>query len=499
MARVRIPINPLQVGKVGAYSMYVRKGEQIVRQRKNSSNYGPEASRTTLQQDRRARWGNIVNVFKALKLWQPRAWETAVNGRTDYNEFVSKNINSSRIYLTKDMCANGCAVMDAYAVSQGSLPPIKTEWSSVDNLFDTKIKLSEAPGPNKTVGFVSEDIITNNPDFQDGDNIALVFFAQHLDERNYPYLVSTYFETTLDTTSTAQLSDNEVYELISLTDTGSLSFTTPQSEDYTDVGFVAIHTRKNGSLKVSTQKVVMCSTAITEQFNTQAARDAAIASYGQDETVPLDPSFSEATSVKVTFRGSQIWQSDQLRAVLLGQQGGDFVVSGKGLSDKTIRARFMEDNSTDWVEYTPLFVDADGWHYILSSKGVFDLFVNDFAVVYIATSAIVIPSELPATLNMQQRKTVSVTQPEEGSMINSRTITANCINYKFKKTETFPYFYFRAGRDMAYEDLVVNNATVSRHDVDANNLVRLSLSVTDDSKAAYITYKGVIVAVFNYE
>lgn len=497
MARVRIPINPLQVGKVGAYSMYVRKGEQIVRQRKNSSNYGPEASRTTLQQDRRARWGNIVNVFKALKLWQPRAWETAVNGRTDYNEFVSKNINSSRIYLTKDMCANGCAVMDAYAVSQGSLPPIKTEWSSVDNFFDTNIKLSESP-LGKTVGFVSEDIITNNPgQFQDGDNIALIFFAQYLDGRNYPYLISEYFEITLDTTSSALLSDNAVYDQISVENTGSLALVPPQSEDYTDVGFVAIHTRKNGSLKVSTQKVVMCSTAITEQFNTQAARDAAIASYGQDETVPLDPSFSEATSVKVTYRGSQIWQSDQLRAVLLGQEGGELVVSGKGLSSKTIRARFMEDGSSNFVEYTPLFVDSEGWHYLLSSKGVFDLFVNDFAVVYIATSAIIIPPELPANLNMQQRTTTTVTS--EGVRINNRTIIANCINYKFLKNNDYPYFYFRAGDNMPFDNFVVHNATVSNHDIDNNGRVRMSMLVTDASKAAYITYKEIVVAVFNYE
>ena len=54
-------------GGAGGYTFYVRGGEQVIRQRKNNSNYGETASRTYAQMIRRIRWGNLVNVFKSIK------------------------------------------------------------------------------------------------------------------------------------------------------------------------------------------------------------------------------------------------------------------------------------------------------------------------------------------------------------------------------------------------------------------------------------------------
>ena len=124
MAKARVSINPLYTGGAGGYSFYVRKDEQIVRQRKNNSNYGETASRSLAQQVRRVKWANLVNVFKACKEWIPKAYESKQGKRTDYNEFMSVNIGSARVCLTKDQAANGCAVVDAFQISKGSLPPI---------------------------------------------------------------------------------------------------------------------------------------------------------------------------------------------------------------------------------------------------------------------------------------------------------------------------------------------------------------------------------------
>ena len=498
MSKVRIPINPLQVGKVGSYTMYVRKGEQIIRQRKNSSNYGSEASRTNPQQIRRAKWGNIVNTFKMMKDWQPKAWETAVGGKTDYNEFVSKNINSSGIYLTKDMCANGCAVLSAFMVSQGSIAPVGLEWSSVDSVFDTHITLSEAPGPNKTVGTVSAVIVLQNPEFRNGDNLGIIFYSQQLDERGYPYLRSRYYEITLYTESTQQLSANPVYELIDLTNTGSLCFVNPQLPNWTDVGMVVIHTRKGSGLQVSTQKVVMCTDEFTGLFDTEAAMNAAIASYGQDNEVPLDPSFNPATAVRVTYNGSQIWTSGQGRVFIDSSEGGELVIQGQNLDSEKSWVSFLADGASEAVRYTPLWVDSSGWHYILSSNGHATVIINKYVACGVELQGIEPPSTL--TMGRLMRQTQDISQ--EG--INSMSANAICLNYPHKADATYKYFFcsinFVEGESYDQDLLTLNNCTIRQQSTSQVSGARLLwIEPIDPANPAYFMYENVIIYVFNYE
>lgn len=486
----------MQVGKVGAYTMYVRNGEQIVRQRKNSSNYGSEASRTNPQQIRRAKWGNIVNTFKIMKDWQPKAWETAVGGKTDYNEFVGRNINSSGIYLTKDMCANGCAVLDAFMVSQGSIAPIGLEWSSVDSVFDTHITLSAAPGPGKTVGVVSADIITNNPEFKNGDNLGIIFYSQQLDEREYPYLRSRYYEITLVTESTQQLSANPVYELIDLTESGSLCFSTPQLANWTDVGMVVIHTRKGNGLQVSTQKVVMCSDQFTQLFDTEAAMNAAIASYGQDNEVPLDPSFKSAVVQKVLWNGSVIYQKGVTsgRFRIEATEGGVLEIQGEGLNSRDVKLSYYDGSQV--VEYTPLEVTGSSWKYILGANGHYTLVGNKYVLGSLELSGIVTPSELGLTRGMGQ---VQTSTESMGDAINKRNVNALCINYPFKATAEYGYFRLSIGfsSEPDTELLQGHGCTLLNLSSSSNN-VSLTAQPTSPSEVCYVTYGDTIVAVFNY-
>ena len=480
--------------------MYVRKGEQIVRQRKNSSNYGSEASRTNPQQVRRAKWGNIVNTFKIMKDWQPKAWETAVGGKTDYNEFVGRNINSSGIYLTKDMCANGCAVLDAFMVSQGSIAPIGLEWSSVDSVFDTHITLSAAPGPSKTVGVVSADIITNNPEFKNGDNLGIIFYSQQLDERGYPYLRSRYYEITLDTESTQQLSANPVYELIDLTESGSLCFSTPQLANWTDVGMVVIHTRKGNGLQVSTQKVVMCSDQFTQLFDTEAAMNAAIASYGQDNEVPLDPSFSSAVVQKVLWNGSVVYQKGTTpgRFKVEATAGGVLEVQGTGLNSEAVALSFLDYDVGHAVLFTPLEVGEGYWRYILTMNGSYTLAANRFVLGSVGLSDIVAPAFMSSTKSMKQR-VGDTTQSSMDSDINLVSFgNAPTMNYPYKVSESNPYFNIRINNANVGEPVFTPvNCTEGQRNQAASNFV-VNFLVTDATKPAYVYVGDYIIAVFNY-
>lgn len=478
--------------------MYVRKGEQIVRQRKNSSNYGSEASRTNPQQIRRAKWGNIVNTFKMMKDWQPKAWETAVGGKTDYNEFVGKNINSSGIYLTKDMCANGCAVLSAFMVSQGSIAPVSLEWSSVDSVFDTHITLSEAAGPNKTVGTVSANIITNNPEFKNGDNLGIIFYSQQLDEREYPYLRSRYYEITLDTESTQQLSANPVYDLIDLTETGSLCFVNPQLPNWTDVGMVVIHTRKGNGLQVSTQKVVMCSDQFTQLFDTEAAMNAAIASYGQDNEVPLDPSFNPATAVRVTYNGSQIWQSGQGRVFIDASEGGELVIQGQNLNSEKNWVTFLADGASQAVRYTPLWVDSSGWHYLLTANGHATVIINKYVACGVEVQGIVAPSEL---LNGRSAWIAASTTLGGSDGVEQMARSALCLNYNKKVTAQHPYLRFRASFESEFtpseSDFTIVGGTVNVQG-EVSGQYGFNITPASADSVVYIRYKDVIIFVGNY-
>ena len=283
-------------GGAGGYSFYTRDGEQIVRQRKNNSNYGESASRTHAQMVRRVKWANLVNVFKAMKTWQPSAYEYKAKGQTDYNIFMSLNINSAAASLTKDQANNGCAVMDAYQISRGSLPPITTAWNGSRDEWRTDIVITAAITAETTLGALSSDIIANNPQFVNGDNIAIVAFSQFVDSRQYPYVVSVYNELTLDKDSSVLLNTLPVWTWLSTADSQFLSIAQPGSSFGSYSHAAAIHTRKADSLMVSTQNLVASPASVVANYSSSEWVDDCIDSYGLDEQVPLNPFSSEADS-----------------------------------------------------------------------------------------------------------------------------------------------------------------------------------------------------------
>lgn len=491
MAKVRIPINPLQTGRVGAYSMYVRKGEQIIRQRKNSSNYGPEASRSEAQQVRRIKWANVVNFYKACKFWMQKAFENKKPGLTDYNAFMAANIERGHIYLTKTQAAEGCCVLDNLIVSKGSLPSMSCEWEAENYQFNTGLSIDTAFPAGVTVGWISDRITENNIGWQQGDNLAFVFFMLDIGpspaspEDRRPRLYSRYLEMTIDTNDSRAISLHPLAKYMSLDSNGNLQIGGDSLLDGW-VGAACIHTRLNGQLSVSTQEIKLAVDDFVDWFSTPEFRQICMESYGVSETVPLDPSFSNGAISEILVNGSPINRD------LIYGSAIELTVKGENMQDHvTLRS----GNNI----YTPLFVSNDGseWTYLLTTNGDFVVSLNGTKVRMVTLENIVIPSELPANFNMQQRTTATVTS--EGVRINNRTITANCINYNFLKRNDYPYFYFRAGDNMQFDNFVVHNATVSNHDIDNNGRVRMSMLVTDASKAAYITYKEIVVAVFNYE
>lgn len=290
MSKVRIPINPKQVGRVGAYSMYVRAGEQIVRQRQNASNYGETASRTYAQQLRRVMWSNLVNQFRAISFWQPRAYENIRAGQTDYNKFMSLNVNAATLPLTKQMASDGATIITPVIVSQGSLPSPVTLIKD-DAFFIDLIGNDTAASAMTTVGDFANIVIQYNPNFLAGDALCFVGARNWVDLSDTPRASCDYVEVVLNPNDTTPISSLGAGFSLGWDSTEQqFTFYWSRSTDQPVVAGTCIHTRRNVStLAVSTEKLVMLSEEIIEMYSGEEWLQECIDSYGTSTAVPLEP------------------------------------------------------------------------------------------------------------------------------------------------------------------------------------------------------------------
>lgn len=322
MAKIRVMSNQRRVGRVGDTTYYVRDGEQIARQSQNNSNYGATASRTPAQMARRVKWANLVNLFKGMKSWQPKAYDFKKKGQTDYNLFMALNINSANVCLTKDMAMNGCGCWEAYQISRGSLAPIGLVAGSTVGTAVTNIKCNLQLASSTTIGALSAEIIEKNPMFLNGDNIAIIGFWTVLDDRGYPYSGTNYQELTLDTSSQVTLSDAGLWNYISTSSSSTIQLDKQTVTGGETTHMVAIHTRKDSVLQVSTQALCPVNDIYSAQFMGDEWEELCISTYGLDGEVPLDPG---------SGGGGQVVQSAfMLRQAELGGTKYNLLVSRSG-------------------------------------------------------------------------------------------------------------------------------------------------------------------------
>lgn len=479
-------------GGAGGYSFYVRKGEQVIRQRKNNSNYGEGASRSYNQMIRRIKWGNLVNNFKAYKSWQPKAYDSKLAGQTDYNIFMKLNIQRATASLTKAMSESGCGVVEGWQVSRGSLPPIAIQHVVSGNQFVTDIKISNTIAGGTTVGQLTADILANNPQFREGDNLGLCLFYNWNNAGNgWPYVSSRYTEITLDSASTQvvfsiPLLDNRV----SKSTGGFLQFSyavTDASSVNHEVGFVAIHTRKSSNLlEVSPQEICLNGQTLISQYSGQSWYDQCIATYGLSDEVPLDPSFPEGVITSVTANGAEVSNGETLN----GSQ--QLRVNGNGLTSNNVRLTF------NGVEYTPLG-SGDGYlEYIIGDNGTVRIYTAAGLYMSFAVDGITIPSGLPTDFNVAQRES-SGTNPVNRAIYTN----VNCANYPHKYNDNYPLFYVTMGsQEHPFTDTegfeCVGATLLGVLEANEYSVYARIQASSESASPSYLTYQGFIVAVFNY-
>lgn len=269
-------------GRVGNTTYYTEGGRLIARVSQNSSNYGDTASRTELQQNQRAKWGNLVNFYKLSKGWMKKAYENRKANQSDYNRFMQLNSGFARVYLTKDMYAQGGCVVDAFRISEGSLRSIQV-LEGLD-YYATDLSLGDLVINNSTtVARFSQALIENNNNLHTNMQISFISYQQDVNQFGTPQLICTPYEVTLDEESEALLRDY-LPEFCSTTVEGFLGTNTNIS-----IGAFAYVLSETvaGKTLVSTQLLVTNNRALLSEYTSNEAIAASIASYGVDKDVFL--------------------------------------------------------------------------------------------------------------------------------------------------------------------------------------------------------------------
>lgn len=254
--------------------------------------------RTEAQMNQRVKWANLVNLYRVNSDWMKYAYETKKTTQSEYNKWMSLNVSNSRIYLTKQLAAAGACVVDAYTITQGSLPSIENTLTSNNlhksNLYTgTLAELKEA-----TVAQLSEALLANNPGIREGDQLSLIRLSQQTNsDTGVPYVILRKYELIINKSDTRLVFDFLPNDLVSISGSSS-NYALTIGAGQRVGGFAWILSRTiAGKTYVSTQTIVPVNNgALISLYSSDAAYRAAIESYGTTEDAFLSSATANTSS-----------------------------------------------------------------------------------------------------------------------------------------------------------------------------------------------------------
>lgn len=354
MAKVKSSGLRNYVGRLGGSVYYMLKGQNIAREK------APEVSnpRTATQMRQRMQWANLVAMYKCLQPYLgKKAFQNKPATWSDYNAFMSANLGSTPVYLTKDMVQNGHALLAPYKVTEGSLPTIGLAYDASRIGFISDIIASNfVLSPDNTVAELSDAIIAENTEWQEGDQLGIIVM---MNGRTYqPYVYA--YELILDKSDYRLLS--EVVGVDGLLFTKSGDYLGVTYEDLYNptqglaIACAFIHSRTiSGKTSVSTQSLVLNADAMTEykEATTEDAFNAARESYGIPTEVWLDAGYQGETAEPAELALASVAEevtTDASPKIVLMTAGGknkffDPQTAGEVIGDTFIIFRFNRNHS----------------------------------------------------------------------------------------------------------------------------------------------------------
>ena len=325
--------------QIGGAVIYNLKGQTVARSLASSVSN----PRTPAQMSQRVKLGNVVAMYKASRGWISKGFPSKPQRFSDYNAFVRANLATSRVALTKQEVAAGAAVVAPYIVSQGSLAPIEANFTGTTaktNLFCGSLAI----GPSTTVGQLAAALISNNIGVREGMQLSFVQYIQSVSEAGVPYVVCRAYEIILDPTSNELLSQYFPIALFGVSDDADSALTVAASDWVGGFALVLSETT-SAKTEVSTETIVMTPNNTTYAAHcTDAAIQAAIASYGESTEVFLDSRAAEGQNTNVAVTGG----------ILAASFAGDTVAAGG-----TIEGGDLPSNSEITAYFNTVMPDTE--------------------------------------------------------------------------------------------------------------------------------------------
>lgn len=345
MAKGNIMTGTLR-GKVGDFIFSRQGGEQ------RSRAYIPVVAnpKTRSQMQQRTQLANLVAMYRtAIRLF-PSAFSNKKSNRSDYNEFVGKNLGGVSVYLTKEMVKYGTCIAAPYQITAGSLPSIQVTGEGVEAVTNIKLPAGFEITAETTVAEVSQAILQANPSWQAGQQLSYISVIQETNvETGYPYCYANLYSMTLN------VNDGRIaWDMIPDFGLSSVDGVIGHGQSVGDGCFAWVKSSidANGKINVSTQRFIVTSRELYATYSDEAAKLAAMASYDVQEDVFLNPkhdetadgSLSKVLSVSsVSFGGSAL-QSTTGQGPKNFVSGSNFIIRGTNLTADTLKVAF---NKTD--------------------------------------------------------------------------------------------------------------------------------------------------------
>lgn len=275
-------------GSAGSLTFKQVNGQTVVSEKPSTV----RNSRTPSQQRQRTKWGNVVQMYKGICPLINYGFESKPVGCSDYNMFMKTNMKLTDIYLTREEVAGGGCIAAPYQLTQGSLPAIVVT-GSADNAR-TDIKLGSLKiDASTTVKDFSAAVVTNNPDYDYGDQISFFDVLQRVNAvTQIPYCQFLATNVVLDKTSEVKLLD-----LVSKYGFATVDGYLGHIEGEGNGVYAWVHSRKDsGKTLVSTQMFVDNNAEMIAEYSGDQAYKRSVKTYGGESSSFLTPGTATTTA-----------------------------------------------------------------------------------------------------------------------------------------------------------------------------------------------------------
>ena len=275
-------------GSAGNLTFAVSSGEQVIRARVRTI----KNPKTASQVNQRIKFPNIVAMYRSFHGLLKDGFERKRSRRSrgdqsDFNRFMSINLQSAPVFLTRAESAAGYCVAAPYQITEGSLVSIRTQGLGTDTYSDIALGDLEI-SDTTTVADFALAVVTNNELYEYGDAITYFSVLQNVNVgTGVPFVTVNVYKVTLDAADLSPLRMVAPPVGFSVSD-GFLS----HGENIGQGAFAWVHSQRGeGKLLVSSQRLVVMN-ALFDEYNSNLAKDDARKAYGS-VSVALEPDGSD--------------------------------------------------------------------------------------------------------------------------------------------------------------------------------------------------------------